>query len=144
MNGVTKMGGVKRDSLLDHIQEPILIDKKTGCVLYAPYFPMTTIYKKPEDYQQLLDEHSKAEIYIIENGVSEERWDEFARWKNSLNTEDLNRCNAICQRRRICLFDFWEELKAEWKRTNDWRSLRPDQFLQKTTFSNVDYNEWSW
>lgn len=64
--------------------------------------------------------------------------------KKELNPEDLKYYNYICQYRQICLFDFYEELKAEWKRTKDWRSLAPDQFLKKTTFSNVDYNEWNW
>lgn len=135
---------MKRSAILDHIEEPVLIDKTTGCVLYAPYFPMTAIYKKEEDYKQMLDEHTKAELYIMENGVSQKDYDEFARWKNGLNAEDLKYYNSACQSRKICLFDFYKEFKAEWKITKDWRSLDPDQFLKKTTFSNVDYNEWSW
>lgn len=135
---------MKRSAILDHIKEPVLIDKKTGGVLYAPYFPMTAIYKNAEDYKRLLDEHTKAELYIMENGVSLERYEEFEKWKKGLNAEDLKYYNSVCQSRKTCLFDFYEELKAEWKRTKDWRSLDSNQFLKKTTFSNVDYNEWSW
>lgn len=138
---------MKGSAILDHIKEPILIDKTNGNILYAPYFPMTEIYcGKKEDYERMLEEHSKAELYVIKNGVSKERYNEFAEWKKELNPEDLKYYNYICQYRQICLFDFYEELKAEWKRTKDWRSLTPDQFLvlKKTTFSNVDYNEWNW
>lgn len=121
-----------------------MIDKTNGNVLYKPFFPLSAIYANNKDYGLMLEEHSKAEMYIIENGVSKEVYDEFEDWKKELNPEDLKYYNFICQARRICLFDFYEELKAEWKRTKDWRSLSQDQFLKKTTFSNVDYNEWSW
>lgn len=133
-------------TLLDHIKESVLIDKTNGNILYAPYFPMTAIYKNAEDYKQLLDEHTKAELYIMENGVSQKEYEAFEDWKKELNPEDLKYYNYICQYRQICLFDFYEELKAEWKRTKHWRSLALDQFLvlKKTTFSNVDYNEWNW
>lgn len=124
-----------------------LIDKTNGTVLYKPYFPLAAIYTpNNEDYGKMLEAHTSAEMYIIENGVSLERYKEFEEWKKGLNPEDLKYYNYICQYRRICLFDFYEELKAKWKRTKDWRSLAPDQFLvlKKTTFSTVDYNEWNW
>lgn len=92
MSGVTKMGGI-----LDHIKEPTLIDKKNGGVLYAPYFPMTAIYKNAEDYKQLLNEHTKAELYIMENGVSQKDYDEFARWKNRLSEVFLSNANSVCR-----------------------------------------------
>lgn len=122
-----------------------VIDKTNGNILYKPFFPMSAMLNPDNElYGKMLEEHSKAEMYIVENGVSLERYEEFEEWRKNLNPEDLKYYNFICQARRICLFDFWEELKAEWKRTKDWRSLSPDQFLKKTTFSNVDYNEWSW
>lgn len=135
---------MKRSAILDHIKEPTLIDKTTGSVLYAPYFPMTAIYKNAEDYKRLLDEHTKAELYIMENGVSVEEYNEFERWKNRLNTEDLRYYNSVCQSRQTCLFDFWKDSKRAWKDIKDWRGLDSDQFLKKLSFSNVDYNEWSW
>ncbi len=124
-----------------------MVDKTNGNILYKPYFPLAAIYTpNNEAYGKMLEAHTSAEMYIIENGVSLEKYKEFEDWKKELNPEDLKYYNYICQYRRICLFDFYEELKAIWKRTKDWRSLSPDQFLilKKTTFSNVDYNEWSW
>lgn len=122
-----------------------MIDKTNGNILYKPFFPMSAMMTaNNKDYEKMLEGHISAEMYIMKNGVSVEKYNEFAEWEKELNPEDLKYYNFICQARRICLYDFWEELKAEWKRTNDWRSLRPDQFLKKTTFSNVDYNEWSW
>lgn len=122
-----------------------LIDKTNGTVLYKPFFPLSAIYtSNNEDYGKMLEAHTSAEMYIMENGVSLEKYKEFEEWKKRLNPEDLKYYNLACQARQICLFDFYEELKEIWKRTNDWRSLSPDQFLKKTTFSNVDYNEWGW
>lgn len=122
-----------------------MVDKTNGNILYKPYFPLAAIYTpNNEAYGRMLGAHTSAEMYIMENGVSLEKYKEFEEWKKELNPEDLKYYNFICQARRICLFDFYEELKEIWKRTNDWRSLSPDQFLKKTTFSNVDYNEWSW
>ena len=133
MSGVTKMGGItKRSAMLDHIKDPVLIDKKTGYVLYAPYFPMTAVYRNEEDYKQLMDEHSKAEMYIIENGVSEKDYDEFARWKNRQTEVFLSNANSVCRVKGICLYDLYQIIKFEDKR---------DELLSCTS---VDYNEWSW
>lgn len=115
-----------------------IVDKANGNILYKPYLPLSLIYTSNNEVY--------GRMYIMENGVSKERYDEFAEWKNELNSEDLKYYNFICQYRQICLFDFYEELKIKWRRTKDWRSLASDQFLvlKKATFSNVDYNEWNW
>ena len=123
---------MKRSAILDHIKEPILIDKTTGNILYAPYFPMTAVYKKEEDYKQLMEEHSKAELYIMENGVSEKDYEEFARWKNRLTEVFLSNANSVCRVKGICLYDLYQIIKFEDKR---------DELLSCTS---VDYNEWSW
>lgn len=119
---------MKRSAILDHIKEPTLIDKTTGGVLYAPYFPMTAIYKNAEDYKRLLDEHTKAELYIMENGVSQKDYDEFARWKNKLSEVFLSNANSVCRVKGICLYDLYQMIKYE--------DLNCNSF--------VDYNEWSW
>lgn len=122
-----------------------MVDKTNGNVLYKPFFPLSAIYtSNNEGYGKMLEAHTSAEMYIMENGVSLERYEKFEKWKKELNPEDLKYYNLASQARQICLFDFYEELKTKWKRTNDWRSLDSNQFLKKTTFSNVDYNEWSW
>lgn len=124
-----------------------VVDKANGNILYKPYLPLSVIYTiNNEAYEKALESHISTELYIMENGVSEEDYEVFEEWKKELNPEDLKYYNYICQHRQICLFNFYEELKAKWKRAKDWRSLTPDQFLvlKKLSFSNVDYNEWNW
>lgn len=123
----------------------VMIDKTNGNILYRPYFPLSAIYNSNNElYGKMLESHISAEMYIIENGVSKERYDEFAEWKKGLSSKDLKDYNFICQVRRICLFDFYEELKTKWKRVTGWLSLNSNQLLEMIAFSNVDYNEWNW
>ena len=120
MSGIIKM------------DESVLIDKTTGRVLYAPYFPMIAVYGKEEDYKQLMDEHSKAELYVMKNGVSEEDYDEFIRWKNRQSEIFLSNANSVCRVKGICLYDLYQIIKCEGKR---------DELL---IYNSVDYNEWSY
>jgi hypothetical protein len=113
-------------------REPVLIDKTTGHVLYAPYFPMITVYRKEEDYKQLMDEHSKAELYVMKNGVSEEDYDEFVRWKNRQSEIFLSNANSVCRVKGICLYDLYQIIKYEDKR---------DELL---SCNSVNYNEWNY
>lgn len=123
----------------------IMLDKTNGNILYKPFLPLSAIYtSNNEVYGKVLESYTSAEVYIMKNAVSEERYEAFEKWKKELNPEDLKYYNYICQYRQICLFDFYEELKFEWKKTKDWRSLASDQFLKKATFSNVNYSEWNW
>lgn len=123
----------------------VMVDKTNGNILYRPYFPLSAIYTSNNElYGKMLESHTSAEMYIIENGVSKERYDEFAEWKKGLSSKDLKDYNFICQVRRIYLFDFYEDLKAKQKRINDWISLNSDWLLEAIAFSNVNYSEWNW
>ena len=120
----------------------VMVDKTNGNILYRPYFPLSAIYTSNNElYGKMLESHTSAEMYIIENGVSKEKYDEFVEWKKGLSPKDLKDYNFICQVRRICLFDFYEDLKTKRKRLNDWISLNSNRLI---TFSNVDYREWNW
>lgn len=119
MSGIIKM------------DESILIDKTTGHVLYKPYFPISAVFGKEEDYKQLMEEHSKAELYVMKNGVSEKDYDEFMRWKNRQNTYFLSNANSVCRVKGICLYDLYQIIKYEDKR---------NELLS----NSIDYNEWNY
>lgn len=111
-----------------------MIDKTNGNILYKPYFPLPAIYTpNNEDYGKMLEDHTSAEMYIIENGVSKESYDEFMRWKNRLTEVFLLNAYSVCRAKGICLYDFYQALKYEAKR---------NEFSSCNSF--VDYNEWNW
>ena len=67
-----------------------------------------------------------------------EDYDEYLEWKSTLSDWELH----------IPTFSWYMknrvQLKQYYEKINDWRKLKPNQFLKKTNVERIDYNEWNW
>lgn len=101
-----------------------LIDKNTGNVLYKPYLPLSTMFISTKQYDKMLKEQSKAEIYIMKNGVSQEEYDKYLSWK------------------KRCIDMGCDESRLTYK---EYEGCKLRSFVRKNeNFSQVNLNEWSW
>ena len=67
-----------------------------------------------------------------------EDYDEYLEWKSTLSDSELHIPTfSWYMKNRVQLKQYYEEI-------NDWRKLKPNQFLKKTNVERIDYNEWNW
>ena len=82
-----------------------------------------------------------------------EDYDEYLEWKSTLSDWELKEgfrfhyC-YIDSELHIPTFSWYMknrvQLKQYYEQINDWRKLKPNQFLKKTNVEKIDYNEWNW
>ena len=67
-----------------------------------------------------------------------EDYDEYLEWKSTLSDSELHIPTfSWYMKNRVQLKQYYEQI-------NDWRKLKPNQFLKKTNVERIDYNEWNW
>ena len=98
-----------------------------------------------EDFMKVLN----SDDYFV---FKQEEYDEYLEWKSTLSDYELKNfhINDI----------FWDgkeheptfswymknrvQLKQYYEQINDWRKLKPNQFLKKTNVERINYNVWDW
>lgn len=84
---------------------------------------------------------------------TKEDYDEYLEWKSTLSDWELKegfRFSRDCydyEKHKITFSWYMKNrdyLKQYYERTNNWRKLKPNQFLKKTNVERIDYNEWNW
>ena len=85
-----------------------------------------------EDFMNILN----SDKYFV---YTKEDYDEYLEWKTTLSDWELKKEFTFSWyiKNRVQLKQYYEQI-------NDWRKLRPNQFLKKTNVERIDYNEWNW
>lgn len=86
-----------------------IVDKNNGNLLFDPWLPAHPACQTKE----LIEEYDKAKDYIFQNGVPQEKYDEFLRWKEKAASNGIpkhmltyDEYEATCAREEIPVIDF--------------------------------------
>jgi hypothetical protein len=86
-----------------------IVDKNNGNILFNPWLPA-----HPEcQTKELIEDYDKARDYIFQNGVSQEKYDEFLKWKKEASSKGVpeymltyDEYDAACVREEYPIVDF--------------------------------------
>lgn len=91
----------------------------------------TIVSLTKEDFMKVLN----SDDYFV---FKQEDYDEYLEWKSTLSDYEKHKITfSWYMKNRVQLKQYYEEI-------NDWRKLKPNQFLKKTNVERINYNEWNW
>ena len=84
-----------------------IVDKNNGNLLFEPWLPTN------HQTKELIEGYNKAKDYIFQNGVPEEKYDEFLKWKEEASSKGVpdymltyDEYDAACVREEYPMVDF--------------------------------------
>jgi len=84
-----------------------IVDKNNGNILFGPWL-LANFQTK-----ELIEDYDKARDYILKNGVSQEKYDEFLKWKENATSKGVpeymltyDEYEATCIREEYPMVDF--------------------------------------